>query len=401
METHKNNFLPWLLRNLAATGISFMIVYGYALIVLNISSLNPISETIKNFSVTDIYYRMMQPEKNQWLTIVDMTSLRDRDEIARTLEEIEECRPKVIGMDCIFEKEKCDTLADNTLRRMAKHYRNIIYSYKLLNESEDDSVGYTQSVHSFFTNETSVREGVVEFERIDLYSGIKRTLKLRWMLNGNKVPSFAGEIANLYTEDFFAAEADGDLKINFTPTCFTVIKPSNPYDILEHKQLMEGRIVLFGAMTDENDMHYTPLGKMAGVELHAYATQTLLRKNQIKNLPRWLNTIISVLLVMLTNALQLMYLGWTSRSRSPFVRHMMGSTCIIGLITFMWISLLMWGTFICFCHYNVNLELEWSIAAMAFLSTSRSFYTACEDYLSLSLPHWIQLFAGSVKFPNL
>ena len=171
-----------------------------------------------------------------------------------------------------------------------------------------------------------------------------------------------------------------DIKINFAPTHFNVIAPS---EIMQNKDLIDGRIVLLGAMTDETDMHNTPIGKLPGVQLLAYSTQTLLESGQIKELPIWIQGIIAVLLVVLTNIMQLAYIGFTSRSKSPFIHHVIGSGYVLGLVTFLWIALIMWISFLCFNLYNISVETGWSIAAMAFLSTSRSFYAACEAYYKI------------------
>ena len=357
-------------------GFSFIIVWGYALIALNLSFLNPISEAIENFSITDKYYQMMPERDNRSIVIVDLTSLYNRGDIALALEEIEACHPAVVGMDCVFEGEKDDKLADDAIKRVAGSYNNIVFSYKLLDEEADGS-GYSRSVRSFFTDEIPVCEGVANMQRDNMYNGIKRNLKLGWLHNGTKQLSMVGEIVNLYAGDKVVTVEDDDVNINFAPTRFTTIDPA---EIPLCRDMIEGRIVLFGTLTDETDMHYTPLGKMAGVELLAYATQTLLEGGQIMEPPLWLQVLIAILLLALTNKIQTTYLGWTSRSKSPMVFHIMGSTYVLGMVTFLWIALIMWLAFICFNFFHVTMELGWSIAAMAFLSAARSFYAACEDY---------------------
>ncbi|MBO7120133.1 MAG: CHASE2 domain-containing protein [Bacteroidaceae bacterium] len=374
-----NKIILQLQKSLAAVGLSFIIVWGYAQIALNLSFLNPISEAIANFSITDKYYQMMPEVENRSLTIVDLTPLHDRGEIANVLEEIEACCPATIGVDCVFEGGKSDTLADDAIRSIAEQYHNIVFSYKLLNE-QSDCIGYSRSVHSFFTDEIAVREGVANMYRDNFYTGIKRTLKLGWTHSGNKELSLVGEIVNLYAGTEVVTARDNDMNINFAPTHFSIVEPS---EILQSRHLIEGRIVFLGALADEIDMHYTPIGKMSGVELLAYATQTLIEDRQIIELPMWLQVVVAVFLVMLTNVLQLLYLRWTSKSRSPLVFHVMGSAYMLGVVTFLWIALIMWGTFLCFNLYNVSVELGWPIAAMAFLSTSRSFYAACEDYYKI------------------
>ena len=372
-------FLLQLQKNLAIAVFSFFIVWGYAGIALNLSFLNPISEAIKSFSITDKYYQMMSEKDSRLITIVDLTHLYNRGEIAQTLEDIEACNPAAIGIDCIFEGEKEDTIADNAIREVARRYKNIVFSYRLLDE-QPNGMGYSRNIHSFFTNEISVHEGVTNMQRDNIYNGIKRKLKAGWMVNGTKEPTLVGELVNVYAKEEVLKATDNDININFHPTRFTKIDPS---EIAQNRANIEGRIVLFGTLTDETDMHYTPLGKIAGVELLAYATQTIIEKEQIIKYPLWIQFIIAFLLVILTNILQMTFIDRTSRSNSPLVHHIIGSSYIQGVVSFLWIALIMWASFICFCLYGVSIDTGWAIAAMAFLSTSRSFYAACEAYYKL------------------
>lgn len=364
------------LRPLAVAGFAFVIVWGYALIALNLSFLNPISDAIKSFSFTDKYYQMMDERESHAIVIVDLASLRDRGGIALALREIVACRPAAIGVDCIFEGEKPDTLADNALRELAAGCPDIIFSCRLLDE-QAGGIGYTKRVHSFFADEMPVREGVTNMQRENLYSGIKRELNPGWMLNGGMQPSFVGELVNLYAGKEMVRVDDKALKINFSPTDFPVIQPS---EIPDSREEIEGRIVLFGDTADETDMHYTPLGKMAGVKLLAYATQTVIEGSQVRKLPLWLQVIGSLLLVMLTNAMQEAFIRQTSGSKHLFVRHIVGSGYVRGLLTFLWVALFVWAAFICFCLYKLCLEMAWAIAAIAFLGTSRDFCSMCENY---------------------
>ena len=372
----KKKVLLQLLKSLVVVGFSFVIVWVYAKIALNLSFLNPISEVIANFSITDKYYQMMPERGNRSVVIVDLGALYNRGDIAMTLEAIESCQPAVVAVDCVFKGEKDDTLADNAIRRVAESYDNLVFSYELLDEQADGS-GFRRSVHSFFVDEIPIREGVANMQRDNLYNGIKRSLRLGWLNNGEKQLSLVGEVMNLYAGSEAVKADNKDVNINFAPTQFTVLDPA---EVLQSRDLIEGRIVLFGSMTDENDMHYTPLGKMAGVTLLAYATQTLLEHRQIIT-PGWfLHGLISLLVVMLTNLLQLIYLRWTNHSKNPMVYHVLGSAYVLGVVTFLWIAVVIWFTFLCFGLYNLNIELRWSIAAMAFLATSRSFYIACKEY---------------------
>lgn len=377
-KINRRKFFLQLQKNLAIVGFSFIIVWGYAGIALNLSFLNPISEAIKSFSITDKYYQMMAEKDSRLIVLVDLTNLFDRADIAQALEEIEACNPAVIGMDCVFEGEKEDTASDNAIRRVAEKYDNIVFSYRLVDEQE--GIGYSRSIHSFFTDETSVHEGVTNMLYESHFNRIKRKLKAGWLVNSNLEPTLVGEVANIYAQEKVINATDKDININFHPTRFTKLDPS---EILQNRDQIEGRIVLFGTLTEETDMHFTPLGKIAGVELLAYATQSILEKEEIKKFPFWIQIIISVILVILSNILQLTYIDWTTKSESPFIRYVIGSAYILGVLTFLWIALILWITFLCFSIYGISIDIGWPVAAMAFLATSRSFYAACEAYYKL------------------
>lgn len=370
-----SNFFRWL-KPVVVAAFAFVIVWGYVFISLNLSFLNPISDAIKSFSITDKYYQMMDEKDSHAIVIVDLTPLRDRRDIAIALREIVDCKPAVVGVDCVFEGEKPDTASDNALRQIAAECPDMVFSYRLLDE-KPGGIGYTRSIHSFFAEEMSVHEGVTNMQRENLYTGIKRMLNPGWTVNGEKQPSFVGELVNIYAKKEMMTADDDEVRINFAPTRFPVIAPT---EILSSSEQIEGRIVLLGTMTDETDMHYTPVGKMAGVKLLAYAAQTVIEGRQMKELPHWLTVVCSLLLVMLTDALLLAYERWTSESKQLFVRHVLGSSYIRGVVTFLWIAFLVWLTFLSFGLYNIKIEIAWAIAAIAFLRTSRSFYETCEEY---------------------
>ncbi len=376
MRNRMNRILRRAVRPLAVAFFAFVIVRFYGLIAFNLSFLSPISEAIKSISLTDKYYQMMSERESRLIVIVDLSPLQSRRDIALALSEIVACRPAAIGVDCVFEGEKPDTAADNALRQIATDCPDIVFSYRLLDEKAGGQ-GYTRSIHSFFADEVDIREGVTNMQRDNLYSAIKRKQKLGWTVDGETKASFAGELVNLYEGKEFVKKDGSDVRINFSPTAFTVIAPD---EILSSRDKIEGRIVLFGTMTDEVDMHYTPLGKMAGVNMLAYSVQTLIEGKQVKTLPLWLQGLFSLLLVMLTDVLLQAYSRVTSSSRSPFVRYVLGSGYVTGLVTFLWIAFLMWQAFLCFSLHNVSVEMAWAIAAMAFLRSSRNFCTACENY---------------------
>ena len=120
--------LQFLLRHSLITVLAFALISFMAAIALNVSFLNPLSKAISDFNFTDVYYQILQEsgdnEYNDDIVLVDLTPLQNRQEIATALQQIEEQHPKVIGVDCVFEGLKEDTLGDIMISNVAAEYQN-------------------------------------------------------------------------------------------------------------------------------------------------------------------------------------------------------------------------------------------------------------------------------------
>jgi CHASE2 domain-containing sensor protein len=367
-------------RHVAITLIAFMVVGLFALVTINVSFLNPIARTLEEFSMTDLYFQALQstasPDTSRAIAIVDMTKLYDRRHIATCIEEIENIGPKVLGIDIVFEGEKYDNIeGDMAMMTIAQKHKNIIYSYRLLGYNHQQHQ-YAKEIHSFFADSTNITEGHNNMER-SLYAGIKRDLHLGRRSMGKQKASFVSVVVNKYTEKETVPN-DGDMSINFTPTHFQNI----PYDsILYYQELIKDRIVLLGSTSEESDMHYTPLGKMAGVELLAYSINTLLNRQEIRKLPMFLSILISFLLVFLTQLLQDAYEKRIGKMRYPLLRTFLSSSVALGILTFFWMVIIMWIGFLLFTIGHLSLTLGWALSAIAFVDAARSFYDTCTESL--------------------
>lgn len=360
-------------RHFIITIIAFMVVGVFVFVTINVSFLNPIARTLQDFSITDLYYQAQlstaKPDTSRVVTIVDMTELYERRRIAETIEQIQLGRPKVLGVDIIFEGLKEDPQGDFMIEQLARMYNNNVYSYRLLDYNGKQKQ-FTNEIHSFFTDSVHVIEGYTNMQR-PLYGGIKRELSLSRKTCGEQKPSFVATIVNQYAEKPVVTLDDDDLQINFSPISF----PRLRYDaVISHPELIEGRIVLLGAMGEENDMHYTPVGKMAGVELMAYAAQTLLTQYEVKKVPTSLLAVISFFLVFLTQLLQDCYEKSIGKLKSSLFRSLLSSSVALGVITFIWMVLLMWFAFILFNMTSISLNLGWALSAIAFVDAARSFF---------------------------
>ena len=364
------------IRHIIITVLAFVLVATFALIAYNIPFMGPIAEAIKEFEMTDVYCQILQDtngddeEVSDDITIVDMSELYTRRDLAKALQDIESQQPKVIGVDVVFEGLKEDSIGDEMIAEVALSNDNIVFSYKLL-DYVNDSVGHATTVHSFFAvEEGAVNEGFTNMPR-NLYGGIKRKLSLGERAEGKTVPSFITTTAAMYHDKKTDAVTQSQVNINFFPRRYRVVQPDS---ITLHPEWIKGKLVLFGAMKDEYDMHYTPLGKMAGVELLAYSIETLLQKSEIKEVSGWLMAVIAFLLVLLTQVVFGAYMQFAKKRKNRVLRFLMSASFMRGYLMFFWIAVWMWVAFILFYQFDIALNMGWALSAMAFLVLAQSIY---------------------------
>ena len=366
-----------LIVNLCPVWVSlfaFCLVGIYAFIALNFSFLNPIAHAVKEFSLTDIYYQVLSeyPDTSRAITVVDMSKLYTRSEVASLLYDIETHHPKVLGVDITFQDKRTDLLGNDMLVDLAKTYPNIVFAYYRQNVRNNEET----EVHSFFTDSIPVTEGFTDMPR-GLYGVMKRKVPLAGQSRDSICHSFSSAVVNKYAEKDIIPLSERDLNINFEPTIFSIL----PCDsVFLHPELLEGRIVLVGGVNRLEDMHDTPLGKMAGTVLLAYSVQTILNDKEVKTIPHVGLAILSFLIVMLTCVGQRQY----SLLVKHTVHNLMGksildSAYIRGLLTSLWTAFLLGVTFLVFCKFSTNINLGWAFAAISTLMSSTSLYNAVRE----------------------
>ena len=370
-----------IVRHIIISVIAFVLVCTFAFIALKLPFMSPIAEAIKEFEMTDVYCQILQDtsegneEVSEDVTIVDMSELYSRRDLAKTLADIEALKPKVIGVDVVFEGLKEDSVGDEMLVEVAQKNKNIVFSYKLL-DYVNDSVGHANTVHSFFVSESdTVNEGYTNMVR-NLYGGIKRKLSLGDKVQGIVKPSFITMTAAMYEGRLLSEVSETEININFIPIRFRVLEPDS---ICAHPEWIKGKLVLYGAMKDEYDMHYTPLGKMAGTELIGYSIETLLQKSEIREVKGWTMAVISFLLVLLTQIVFSVYMHFAKNRKNRIVRFLMSATFMRSYLMFIWIAFWMWVAFILFYLYDIAMDMGWALSAIAFLLLAQSIYDEFMD----------------------
>ena len=359
-------------RYFAVTCLAFGIVGIYVLAAFNLKVFNPVAEILEDYSFTDFYYKLLdgagERDTSRIVTIVDMTELTSRQDLAELLTGIDALHPKAVGVDVVFEGYKEDVLGDTMIAVAARNVRNFVFSYKIIDSMDGETV------HSFFSPNDSVTEGFTNMPR-QLYGGMKRSVSIGRDVGGVVQPSFIKKVAEIYAGQEVVPLADKDLSINFSPKYYHVVSCDS---IFEHRDLIEDHLVLVGAMKEEGDMHYTPQGKIAGVELLAYAAETMLRQSEIKHASTGVTMVVSFIVVFLSVILLSKYKRFTA-SKKTLGHVILSTSLILGLLICLWLSLIVWITFILFCRYNYSISLAIAMSAIALIYMAENLYDTVRD----------------------
>ena len=365
---HRDHFIVLL------SGIILLVLLR--VITVNITFLNPIANAIDDFSVTDIFFEIQHDESkakiNDMITLVDMTELNDRGDIAILLQEINSCDPLVIGVDIIFEGKKDNMLANEMLLEAVNTLGDkAVYSQKLVDYNSDNEA-FARSVHSFFTDEAPIIEAYVNLND-DMEGKRIRDFSIKQRLVDNTVLSFPATIAARFNNSVQQLGCD-NLLINFKNETFPVVKHD---EIMEKAELIKGHIILVGTMLEEQDMHNTPLGKMPGLELQAYSTLTLLEQKVIRKTPRWIDWMIALLVCYLMEiTLDLVWQFVKKRVYSGICVFIKESNIVSIILLFIWMAVVCWTMFIVFVKCSIIINGGLILAMMALTCEGRDILIA-------------------------
>lgn len=284
--------------HLIITVLGFLVLKLIGLIALNVDVLNPIVKGFDNFSVTDIFFEIQnsnsEPEDCDLITLVDMTELYQRGDIANMIEEINMNNPLLVGVDLIFEGVKDDNFGNELLEGSVMGITDrAVFSTKLIDYKSDSDV-FTNRVSSYFANNIPVTEAYTNLSG-GVGGELIKTFSIKQFHNEDELLSFPAKLA-AHFDDSIHELTENELLINYRNVNFPVVKWS---EIAEKSELIDGHIVLIGTMTEEQDMHLTPLGKMPGLKLQAYSLLTLLEHKNIRTVPMWATMLLAFLICYL------------------------------------------------------------------------------------------------------
>lgn len=245
-----------------AFALSWLLIYD----ITQISYFAPL-EKASDFETTDFYQivddrRSVRPYSDD-IVVVGIDDL-SRDEIADAIYMISLCSPAAVGIDILFGYQQPD---DQKLVEAISALPNAVVP---------DTSSY------IYSSCPGLHQGSIFLEAPSHRHTIRHC---------KKEDTFAGELVALYNPHLNVPE---NMLIEYSACEFDVIHAS---EIPDATDIIDGRIVLVGAVRDISDLHPTPVhDALPGIMIHAASIATMLNENRITTIPEWLDWTLAIIL---------------------------------------------------------------------------------------------------------
>lgn len=366
--------------HLFVTLLTGLIVMLLTVITFKTPALSPVAKALKNISITDLFFSLenkyIKADTCQSIVIVDMTELHSRADIGNLLTEINDAQPKAIGVDLIFEGEKDDLEGNVILEQAVEEVSpKAVFTNKLTNYDEKHK-RFSALVASYFRDVIPISEGYANVTD-NMENSTIRDLTITQMSTLGKQSSFAAQVAK---EVGIKADGRKNLVINYSPVVFRVI----PFDkVYANRSLLKNKIVLVGTMTEEQDMHLTPLGKMPGVEIQAYSLLTLLEHKDIVYVSTVASIVIGFILCYIYEMLfSLVAIFVKTRGEKTRI-FLTESRIMLNLLSFIYIPGISLLSYFIFAKWNIYVDMVVVLVMVAFVGLSRRLYIATKKVVKV------------------
>jgi len=345
--------------------IVFLLVYVLVLASLNLSIFNPLKQALDDFKMTDLYFELMQSSKdkelNNDIVLVDVTKLTNRDAIAKAINDVNSCSPKVLMIDLIFERGSHDPTEDTLLiNAIEAGKEREILSAKLTNYNPK-SKSFDNVIKSFFHEFIDVKWA---YSNVDQKrpGGSIRQYSLSQKLNDSIFFSMAYAAACAYKDIQPEIKDVSQRLIVYDDTLLTISSDK----ILENKNLLKDKLVILGTLEEEADMHITPIGKLSGVKILAYSAITFMNHKEIRSMSKFTSLLLAFVICL--------FCAWIGHKIRK--KYKTFSTYIIRIFIFVFAAILVWIAFMSFVHLDYDVDLLYPLLSLALVEEGRTQYSS-------------------------
>ncbi len=368
----------------------FIIVLGS--IPLKLGVLNPIKLGLQDFDFNDLSYSNLGKSQNTPIDTTDIVIINigyaDREGIAMMIDKTASMKPKVMGLDVVFDGPK-DPTKDSLLEDAIRKNKNLVLAAKYLVDSSDKLI----AAGNYFLKDGR-HYGYVNFPNDD-----KETVRAYFPFKKDEkddkivLPSFTSTLIQQYNSAAYQKiekKIDKKLIINYTRK---VTERKKQYLVIEGEDLLadnvdslriRGKIALLAYVNinpnDIEDKKFTPMNEkfagkstpdMNGIFIHANIISMVLENNYIKKVPLWVNLLIAVLI------------GWLHMSF--FVRYYLESHIwfhlvakiaqVASAILFVWLGIYL------FDRFRVKVDMKYTLIVIVLAVDVIYFYEAWANWM--------------------
>lgn len=346
---------------------------------INLTVFNPVKKAFADFSMTDIFYEIQNSsgvkEFNNDIVLVDMTELYDRRKIAQSIRDIASCQPKVFVIDLIFERPSYDEEEENEcLINAVSEIKNGVVSCKLINyDSKNDA--FRGARRSFFEGMegTGFSWGFSNVISGEGYGCIRKYSQNEHLM-GTTVYSLPYLAVCRYTGVQPTEQTPKQRNIEYSHTdCFTI----SHRDVMKYRNVIKDKIVILGTINEEADTHITPLGKMPGMKIQAFAMLSSMAHHRVLAASGAISLLLTILVCYFSA-----WVGVELMRRYPFTYIYW-----IKVYYFAMTAFLVGASFLLFSRFNYYISLLLPLVGLALVETSRLQYKWIVMMLSKHT-HW-------------
>lgn len=291
--------------------LTLLLTWVFVLVPVSVSLFNRSQSIREQYSLIDAFSIIRNSKgamvagniDDSNITVVDLSEIYKRGEIADVMEIVLAARPRVVGFDIALFSRK-DSVADLRLEEILKSNPKVVLPCQLEDEAGPYSRSFLNVTRQFFlegepfpaANEAAAnvdREGVTK---------VARSFTPTLYEKDTMIESFPVKILSMVDPQKYARfkkRKDRTEYINFKRASFMTVS-ARPSVLMDNLDLLTDHVVLVGDISDESDKFNTPVDyRMPGVFLHAVTLDTIMNRKPVRPVPDIVSWLLAFIIVAL------------------------------------------------------------------------------------------------------